>query len=231
VPPRVGNAELSALTSKLAKLHLERHTRLSARELKELGLTPVPGQLAARFQKLAKSRRASAADYGSTYWWTQPYYGHIWEKVYYTGPIQSIPYYYYYYVYSNYVICNSQATVEDAASPDGKTCIDLNWFTYTENYDIGGNYYLAGPTTNGAATLPFNDGCRFTAGVHTRTTVIIRGRRAPGARLPGGVRADWNRERSGVKPDRSGLTGDVFARLRRVPLETGRPNGTAPVSA
>ncbi|MBV9047563.1 MAG: hypothetical protein JOY58_04805, partial [Solirubrobacterales bacterium] len=86
LPATVRNAEQSALQGKLAKLHLKRHTRLSARELKALGITPVPKRLAARLTKLVHSTRASAAAFGDTYYGTYPYYGHVWEDVYYDGP-------------------------------------------------------------------------------------------------------------------------------------------------
>ena len=68
VPANGTNAELSALTSKLATLHLKRDVRPSARELKALGLKPVPKPMAARFKQLSKSNRARAATVGSTYW-------------------------------------------------------------------------------------------------------------------------------------------------------------------
>ena len=85
LPATVRNAEQSALQGKLAQLHLKRHTRLSARELKALGITPVPKRLAARLTKVVHSTRASAAVVGDTYWGTYQVYGNVWEDVYYTS--------------------------------------------------------------------------------------------------------------------------------------------------
>ena len=62
--------------------------KLSARELQAIGLKPVPKQLAARFNKLAKSNRTRAATVGETYWFTYEYYGQVWADVYYSGPFQ-----------------------------------------------------------------------------------------------------------------------------------------------
>jgi hypothetical protein len=136
VPARVRNAEQSALTSKLATLHLKRGLRPSARELKALGLKPVPKPLAARLKQLTKSNRARAATVGSTYWFTYQYYGHFWADVYYDGPYFNSGGNMYYLVYSNYKICDSA----------GGACTDLNVYTYVENVNIYGTWYFHGPT-------------------------------------------------------------------------------------
>jgi hypothetical protein len=137
VSARVRNAELSALTSKLATLHLKRGTRPNARELKALGLKPVPKPLAARLKELANSTRAKAAGVGSTYWFTYQYYGAIWADVYYDGP-QFDATSTYYVVYSNYKICD----------PTGGNCMATNVYTEVFNIDIDGTYYYETPTTD-----------------------------------------------------------------------------------
>ena len=131
LPASVRNAELSALMSKVAKLHVEGGTRLSARELSALGLTRVPGRMAARFTRLAKSTRARTATVGSTYWFTYQYYGHFWADVYYDGPFYDQYGEPFYNVFSNYKICDSQ----------GANCIDLNTFTWITNIELQGTYY------------------------------------------------------------------------------------------
>ena len=138
VTASVRNAE-SALTSKLAKLHVKPHTGLTARELKALGLKLDPSWLAARFKQLAHSTRARAADAGATYWFTYQYYGHFWADVYYDGPYLNSRGYTNYTVYSNYKICDWR----------GNNCIDLNVYTYTINISQDGtNYYYQGPAGN-----------------------------------------------------------------------------------
>lgn len=135
-PATATNAELSALTSKLAKLHLKRGARPSANELKALGLTRVPKPLAARFQQLTNSNRARAATVGSHYWFTYQYYGHFWADVYYDGPTVDLQAgVIYYEVYNNYKICDFQ----------GENCRDLNVYTQVINLDIGGTYYYYNP--------------------------------------------------------------------------------------
>jgi hypothetical protein len=136
VPARVRNAELSALMSKLAKLHLKRGARPSARELKALGLRPDPKQLAARFKRLTKSTRARAATAGSTYWFTYQYYGHFWADVYYRGPLLDLTAgVIYYEVLSNYKICDGE----------GGDCTDLNVYTMVLNLDLDGTYVYSTP--------------------------------------------------------------------------------------
>ena len=134
VPASVRNAE-SALTSKLAKLHVKRHTRLTARQLKALGLRPDPKPLAARFKGLANSTRAKAAGVGSTYWFTYQYYGSVWADVYYDGP-QFNATSAYYVVYSNYKICDAY----------GSDCIATNVYTDIFNIEIDGTYYYETPS-------------------------------------------------------------------------------------
>jgi hypothetical protein len=120
---RIRNAELSALRRQLAKLHLKRGARPSARELKALGLRPVPKPLAARLNKLAKSTSARVADVGSTYWFRYQYYGHFWADVYYDGPYPTGYGQIYYDVFSNYQIWDYQGT----------NCINLNVWTEVSN--------------------------------------------------------------------------------------------------
>jgi hypothetical protein len=140
VPASVRNAE-SALTSKLAKLHVNRHTRLTAHQLKALGLRPDPRWLAARFKKLAHTTRAMAADAGATRWFTYQYYGPFWANVAYDGPYVDGIGRTYYGVYSNYVMCGAFATPGQAAVPDGHNCIDLNVYSWTTNTEINGSFY------------------------------------------------------------------------------------------
>lgn len=144
VPARITNAELSALTSKLAALHLKRGKHPNARELKALGLKPVPKPLAARLKEFANSTRAKAADAGSTYWFTYQYYGLIWADVYYNGP-QFDATSTYYSVYSNYKVCDAY----------GGNCIATNVYTDIFNIEIDGTYYYETPN---AASSPDSAG-------------------------------------------------------------------------
>jgi hypothetical protein len=154
----VRNAE-SALTSKLAKLHLKRHTRPTARQLKALGLRPDPSWLAARFKKLAHTTRARAADMGATYWFTYDYSGPFWANVYYDGPYVDSVGDTYYEVSSNWVMCESYAAWWQAAAPDGRVCTDLNVYTGVANVEIDGTYYFDGAAVNGGAlNTPDSDG-------------------------------------------------------------------------
>ena len=137
VPALIRNAEVSALTGKLAKLQATYGTRLSARELQAIGLKPVPMQLAARFNKLAKSNRTRAATVGETYWFTYEYYGQVWADVYYSGPFVNPNGDIQYYLYSNYKICD----------PQGNNCIASNVFTLNDNIDINGTYYYSDPVS------------------------------------------------------------------------------------
>ncbi|MBV8734617.1 MAG: hypothetical protein JO120_07550 [Solirubrobacterales bacterium] len=130
------NADLSALTSKLAELHIKRHKRLTVREVKALGLTPVPKQLATKLNKVAESTRASAAAVGDTYWYTYHYHGHFYADVYYSGPFLDSRGDTTYSDYNNYKICDWH----------GNNCIGLNVDTYVYNIDIGGTYYFYGRT-------------------------------------------------------------------------------------
>ena len=158
VPASVRNAE-SALKSKLAKLHVKRHTRLTARQLKALGLKSDPSWLAARFKKLAHSTRAKAADVGATPWFTYDYSGPFWANVYYNGPYVTTIGDTYYQVYSNWVMCESYAAWWQAAVPNGQTCVDLNVYTLVTNIEIDGSYYYEGADVNGAGlTIPDSDG-------------------------------------------------------------------------
>lgn len=134
VPTRVRNAEQSGLTSKLAKLHLKRGARPSARELKALGLKPVPKPLAARFKQLTSSIRARAAAAGPTYWFTYQYYGHFWADVYYDGPYFNSAGNTYYVINSAYKICDSV----------GGGCIGLHVYTEVNNINIDGTWYFGG---------------------------------------------------------------------------------------
>jgi hypothetical protein len=70
VPASTGTPQLSAITSKLAKLHLKLCMRLSARELKTLGLTPVPKRLAVRLPRRASrgDARTASVSPGWTFW-------------------------------------------------------------------------------------------------------------------------------------------------------------------
>jgi hypothetical protein len=147
VPPSVRNAE-SALTSKLAKLHVKRDTRLTAPQLKSLGLKPDPNWLAAKFKQLAHSTRARAADAGATPWFTYQYYGPFWVNVAYDGPHLDGIGRTYYYVYSNYVMCNWFVTPAQAAAPDGENCVNLNLYTVTTNTEIDGYYYYGDVAAN-----------------------------------------------------------------------------------
>lgn len=153
VPASVRNAE-SALTSKLAELHVKRHTRLTAGQIKALGLKPDPRWLAARFQKLTHSTRARAADMGATYWFTYQYSGPFWANVDYSGPYSDGYGPIYYQVYSNYVMCNWFATEGQAAAPDGNNCVNLNVFTTLMNVELDGSYYYEGA----GLTTPDSDG-------------------------------------------------------------------------
>jgi hypothetical protein len=158
VPASVRNAE-SALTSKLAKLHVNRQTRLTARQLKALGLKPDPSWLGARFKKLAHSTRARAAAVGATPWFTYQYSGPFWANVYYSGPNVTTAGDTFYGVYSNWVMCESYAAWWQAAVPNGHTCVDLNVYTVVTNVEIDGSYYYEGADVNGAGlTIPDSDG-------------------------------------------------------------------------
>jgi hypothetical protein len=140
MPASVRNAE-SALTSKLAKLHVKPRTRLTAPQLKALGLKPDPSWLAAKFKHLAHSTGARVADQGATRWFTYDYYGPFWANVAYDGPYLDGIGRTYYGVFSNYVMCDAFATVWQAAVPDGHTCIDLNAYSWTTNTEINGSFY------------------------------------------------------------------------------------------
>jgi hypothetical protein len=140
LPTSTVNAEVSALTIKFAKLHIMRGAGLSARELKALGLRPVPKQLAARFKRLAHSGRARAATAGSTFWFTQFYYGQVWQDVYYSGPYSNagaippgsgIGLFTYYLVYMNFKVCD----------PFQSHCIPTNVYTTVSNVNYDGTYY------------------------------------------------------------------------------------------
>ena len=155
VPASLRNAE-SAVTSKLAKLHVKRGTRLTARQLKALGLKPDPSWLAARFKTLAHSTRARAADAGATPWFTYQYYGPFWVNVAYDGPHLDGIGRTYYYVYSNYAMCNWFATPAQAAAPDGDNCVNLNVYTVTTNTEIDGYYYYSDVAAY--ANTPDSDG-------------------------------------------------------------------------
>jgi len=144
VPPRVSNAALSTLRSKLAALHLQRGAQPSARELKALGLRPDPGWLAARFKKLTHSTRASVADVGTTYWFTWNPYGQIWANVYYAPPFTDPYGDTQYDLFSNYWVCDSH----------GNNCIDTNIFTVNDNIQINGTYYYDSP----GASTPDSEG-------------------------------------------------------------------------
>jgi hypothetical protein len=147
ISPHTTEALLSQLDSSLSKLG----KRPTVQQLKALGLRPVPKRLAARFNKLAHSTRARAATAGSTFWFTQEYYGSIWVDEYYSGPYSSGPGLEVYYdVYNNFKVCNQ----------NGGACYDAN--AYTRNFyaylpSYGGWYWIA---TNGNALdsePPFGD--------------------------------------------------------------------------
>jgi hypothetical protein len=140
VPASTRNAQLSAITSKLAKLHLKLGMRLSARELKTLGLTPVPKRLAARLPRRASRGDARTADLASIWWYQyQITPSNVWAVVWYDptpspGDWGSD----WYTIYTEYWVCD----------PNGNNCIDTDMYTYWY-YVVpwGGNYtYYDGPS-------------------------------------------------------------------------------------
>ena len=141
-PPVISSRTREALASRLDRSLSKLGKRPTVRQLKALGLRPVPKQLAARFNKLAKSTRARTADVGSTYWFRQQYYGNIWVDEYFSGPYSNGPgTEINYFIYNNFQVCNQ----------NGGACIDAN--AYTTNFyaylpSVGGWYWI---NTNGNA--------------------------------------------------------------------------------
>ena len=145
-PPVLSARTREALASQLDRRLSKLGKGPTVRQLEALGLRPDPKQLAARFNKLAHSTRARAADIGSTYWFTYQYYGHVWADVYYTGPTGNGTY----TVYSNYKICPLigpipvPVSVFGAPTAELDGCMHLNVYTYILNIAIDGRYYYLG---------------------------------------------------------------------------------------
>jgi hypothetical protein len=116
-PPAV---KASTRAADLAKFRSGK--RLSARQLRALGLKPLSHRQVARIKKLQKmsKHRATMSAVGAHYWFTWQNARNSWSDRYYSGPYYSYPWYPYYVVYDNWKTCTFSGT----------NCIDAHAYTY-----------------------------------------------------------------------------------------------------
>lgn len=110
--------------------------RLSAHELKALGLKPVSHKQAARINRLRHKTngRAKAAEVGSTYWYTWQNAGFSWVDTYYDYDYYSSDYSWF-ITYDNYKTCDLS----------GYNCIDAHAYVVTYYLYYYGAEYVYGP--------------------------------------------------------------------------------------
>lgn len=121
---------IAALQAKLRQFHGK---KLTARQLRALGLRPASKSLTVHRLR----RGAKIADVGCTYLTTYQYSGFAWVNRYYCGPYYSYPWYPYYYLYDNFYLCSASNT----------GCLSTNkWYwQYYLYYYPNGAWYTYGP--------------------------------------------------------------------------------------
>lgn len=138
-PPAVKASTRAADLSKLGS-----SKRLSAHQLKALGLKPLSRQQVARIKQLqkksngaARTSARTASVVGTNYWYTWENARNSWSDRYYSGPYYSYPWYPYYVVYDNWKTCTYSGT----------NCIDAHAYTYQYYlyYYPNGTWYYYGP--------------------------------------------------------------------------------------
>jgi hypothetical protein len=138
VSAKTRTAAIAKLESRLVKIGAGK--RLSAKQLKALGLRPASAATSARMNRLRKHGVARAATVGSVYWYSYTYAGVVYVDRWYDGPFVSGSWDPYYVIYDNFRIGGNYA--------------DIFYYEYLLDYNNSGAWYWYGPNGYGGDNGP-----------------------------------------------------------------------------
>ena len=131
-------AQMAKLDARLSKLG---NKRLSAQQLKSLGLRPASSADVARAKRMAGHGQARVANIGTT-WFDWHWAGvsplQTWIHTGFVGPYYSYPWYPYYYLFNDVYVCTGSDT--------GCQQADEYFYEYLVYYYPNGQWYTYGPS-------------------------------------------------------------------------------------